>query len=88
MTMAEDSATHLVRLEERMKTQHAKGVTHIANQARHHTSQIARIEDKLDNISIEAAKREVRTVILMIAVMALATTILGILMSILISIPD
>ena len=84
MTMAEETATCFARLEERMKTQHAKSVTRISNQARHHTSQIASVHERLDNISIEGAKREVRLISFMLGAAALTTTILGIL----ITIPD
>ena len=80
-TTGGELSTRVVGLEERMNTQYAKGVTHIANQARHHTNQMADLKAHLSNMEIDAAKREVRTVILMIAVMALATTILGILIS-------
>ena len=91
MTAGGKLPTRADRLEERMKTQHAKGVTHIANQSRRHTSQIddihetlANMSDKIEQLKTEFAKSETRMIIVMIAVMALMTTILGNL----ISIPD
>ena len=90
MTTADELPIRVARLEERMKTQHARGVTHIANQSRHHTSQIASIDEKLANISIDAAKRDTETAKREIRILsitlggilgasAIATTILGIL---------
>ena len=80
MTMAEETAAHLSRLEERMKTQHAKSITRISNQARHHTSQIARLHDLIANITIDAQKRETRMILIIVGTLlsglALATTIL------------
>ena len=92
MTMAEETATHVVRLEERMKTQHAKGVTHIADQARHHTSQIAGVHellanmsDKIEQLKTEYAKRDTRLILIsvgtILAVGALIVAILGVLIS-------
>ena len=79
MTTGGELSTRVAQLEERMKTQHAETNTCSANHSRRRTSQIDHIHETLDNMEIDARKREVRFIVVMIAAMAFSITIIGLL---------